>query len=381
MKSILLHAWVLHKADGEYYLPYTHWIYLNEIVKYYDKVCLLSPIISKNKKEKLVSITGFDNVIVEALPPVQNYISAIKYFFHYCAKYRKLRNSYNSVYARYPVPFGWLQKVYMKNAERIIHFVGSPIEVTQNDPNRSLLKRKLLITLFMPEHILYKWACKGAKVYTNGFHIAEQLKKSKLLVEPVISSTLNTNDFYFEKEKQINKAEPKLIYLGYLLKAKGVEVVIQAYSLLLNDFPNAKLTIVGSGAFENELKGIVRSHKLENIDFKGHVDNRIELNHLLRNHDIFCFASQSEGSPRVILEAMANGLSVVSTPVGSLPFIFEENNEILFADFNNAEIFYDKIKTLINDSTLQDKIRKKAYSKVTDFTITKFIKKVFNQNS
>ncbi len=44
MKSIVIHAWSISYDGLNHYLPYTHWVYLNEIVKYYDKVSLLSPV-------------------------------------------------------------------------------------------------------------------------------------------------------------------------------------------------------------------------------------------------------------------------------------------------------------------------------------------------
>lgn len=381
MNSILIHAWSVHKKDNIYYLPYTHWVYLNEIVKFYDKICLLSPIIINNNVEKdgIIPITNFQNVIVEELPQICSYKNAIKHFFKYRKKYQKLTH-YNAVYARYPVPFGWLQKVYLKNAKRIIHFVGDPIDAAKTNPNFNWLKKRVLITFFMPEHYLYLWACKGAKVYTNGFHLAERLRKQGVIAKPLISSTLNKNDFYFDKNKVINNTAPKIIYVGYLRKAKGVETVINAFFLLLHNFPKAELSIVGSGDFEEELKQIVQNKNIRNITFLGHIDQREKLNDLLRTHDIFCFASLSEGSPRVILEAMANGLNVISTPVGALPHIFTENEHILFSGFNNPEMFRAKLEELIFNPEIAQIIRTAAYNKVQNFTIQKFLKTIFSES-
>lgn len=381
MNSILIHAWSVHKKDNIYYLPYTHWVYLNEIVKFYDKICLLSPIIINNNVEKdgIIPITNFQNVIVEELPQICSYKNAIKHFFKYRKKYQKLTH-YNAVYARYPVPFGWLQKVYLKNAKRIIHFVGDPIDAAKTNPNFNWLKKRVLITFFMPEHYLYLWACKGAKVYTNGFHLAERLRKQGLIAKPLISSTLNKNDFYFDKNKVINNTAPKIIYVGYLRKAKGVETVINAFFLLLHNFPKAELSIVGSGDFEEELKQIVHNKNIRYVTFLGHIDQRKKLNYLLRIHDIFCFASLSEGSPRVILEAMANGLNVISTPVGALPHIFTENEHILFSGFNNPEMFRAKLEELILNPEIAQIIRTAAYNKVQNYTIQKFLKTIFSES-
>src|SRR5690606_1462405 len=114
-KSILIHAWTLHKKNNKYYIPFTHWVYLNEIVKYYDKVCLLSPVNPNLVNEKAFEkVDVFNNVEVYELPYSEGYIDAVKYFFKYKQAYKELSKQYDVVYARYPIPFGWLQKDYFK---------------------------------------------------------------------------------------------------------------------------------------------------------------------------------------------------------------------------------------------------------------------------
>lgn len=378
-KKILLHAWTLHKKGNEYFIPYTHWVYLNEIVKYYDQVCLLSPVnkrlIDDTNYEK---ISVFKNVEVFELPYSVGYMDAVKHFFEYKKAYKELSKEYDVVYARYPIPFGWLQMKYFKTKKRIIHFVGDPIDTIINNPNLSTLKKKLYTSFFMPEHYMFMQACKKAIVYTNGEHISKKLKRKGINATPLVSSTLNDDDFYWES-KVINTEAPKIIYVGYLRKAKGVETVIRSFSLLQNEKPEAVLTIVGHGESESELKQLVRTLGLKNVVFTGHIDNRDRLNELLREHDVFCFASLSEGSPRVILEAMANGLAVVSTPVGSLSTTFKDNENILFADFNNERDFYDKLKVLSENINTYEYIRNNSYNQVTNFKIENFLKTIFNE--
>lgn len=378
MRTILIHAWTLHKKENNYYIPYTHWVYLQEIVKYYDKVCLLSPVNQNLKNEnQFEAINVFKNVEVYELPFSEGYIDAVKYFFLYKKAYKELALKYDEVYARYPIPFGWLQKKHFKDKKRIIHFVGDPIDTIINNPNLSTLKKKLYTTFFKPENYMFTKACKQAKVYTNGYHIAERLKKKGVNAIPLVSSTLNKKDFYFEANRIIDIDAPKIIYAGYLRKAKGVETVINSFALLQKEKPKASLTIIGQGESELLLKSIIKEKKIKNVVFTGHVDNRSRLNELLRTHDIFCFASLSEGSPRVILEAMANGLAVVSTPVGSLPYTFVDKDDILFAKFNDAADFKDKLLTISSDNVYYNKIRKNSFDKAFTFTIDNFLKNIF----
>jgi glycosyltransferase involved in cell wall biosynthesis len=379
MKSILIQAWTVNKFRNNYYLPYTHWIYLNEIVKYYDEVCLLSPVSINDISNTALVPIYFSNVYVKELPYSNSYVGSVKHFQTYFTTYKMLKY-FDVSYARYPTPFGWLQKMVFKKTKRIIHFVGDPIDAAKTNPNFNTFKKILLIAFFMPEHLMYIWACRGAKVYTNGFHLAKRLEKYKIKATPLISSTLNHEDFYFDTNKIINAESPKIVYVGYLRKAKGVETIIKAFRLLQKKYPNAELTIVGSGELYNQLNQMVLTDGIQNVSFLGHIDDRNQLNCILRNHDVFCFASLSEGSPRVILEAMANGINVISTPVGSLPDIFKNDKNILFADFNDETDFFLKIDNIISNSEKSLLLKSSAYKLVKDYTIESFIKKIFYES-
>lgn len=370
---------ILHKKDGKYYIPFTQWIYLNEIVKYYEKVYMLSPTNVNLQVEDIYEpLSCFSNVEVYELPYTEKYLEAIKYFFKYKKAYKSLAPKCDVVYSRYPIPFGWLQKFYFKGKRRIIHFVGDPMDTIINNPNLSALKKKVYRFLFGPEHWMFIKACKGANVYTNGQHLANKLRSEGIVATPLISSTLSNDDFFFE-DKITNWDEPKIIYVGYLRKAKGIETVLKAFQLFQKEKPKARLTIVGEGESEETLKSLVNDENINHVKFEGHVDNRSRLNDLLRSHDIFCFASLSEGSPRVILEAMANGLAVVTTPVGSLSTTFKDREELLFAEFNDEVDFKNKILELISRDGYYNLIRTNSYNKVLNYKIENFLRTIFDE--
>lgn len=377
----LLHAWTVTKVNNEYYLPYTHYVYLQEIVTYYDEVLLLSP--CKNLKEgedlTAVPLKEFSNLSIYELPQTGGgYISYLKYFKHYVKAYKSITDI-TTYYARYPIPFGWLQKIYGKEARRIIHYVGDPIDAAKNNPNFSTLKKLTLINGFRLENALYNWADKSADVYTNGHHIAERLAKKNIKAQALISSTLIDSDFHFE-EKQVDFKNLKFVYLGNLRTAKGVETVLRAYNSYNKKYESGSFKLIGSGEFSDNLKEIVSKEKIFNVEFLGRIDNRELINKILRESDVFIFGSLSEGSPRVILEAMANGLCVVSTPVGSLPHIFKDKESILFADFNDPESFFERIEEIVNKQVDYSKIRGTSHKMVKQFTIKNFIKQIFDES-
>lgn len=378
MKKILIQGWGLEMDNEGYHIAATHYIYIKEIVQYYSEICLLAPVkrLPVGTKSALTLLKNAGEILVHELPYSNSYVSAIKNFKAYLSAYKKLQHVYDRVYVRYPTPFGWLGAKFFKDV--IIHFVGHPIDAAQTNPNFSKLKKAALISMFMPEHLMYMRACKKARVLTNGFHLQQKLKKHNIRAEAVISSTLNDDDFYMDESSLPSPGNLKILYAGYLRKAKGVEVLIKAFAMLLTNFPAATFTIVGSGESEAELKAMVAEMSMNNsVTFTGHVDKRDELNRLFRTHNLFAFASFSEGSPRVVLEAMANGLSVVSTPVGSLPTVFEDGKNIVFAEAGKPEDFHQKISALVNAGDDVINLKKAAFEKAKTYTTAQFIKNIF----
>lgn len=376
--NILIQAWALYKFNNKFYIEYTHNVYITEIHKIYKKIYLISPVktIDVAQVATLCEIQG--NIEVIELPFFKNYLQAYKYFFSYISSYRKLKKlSFDTVYSRFPSPFGWLQKIYFKE-KRVIHFVGDPIDTVENNRNLSIAYRKLKIYLFSLEYYLFIWASKGrVKVVSNGHHLSNKLRKFNINAKPLISTTLNDTDFFY---KDITKDSNviTLIYVGYLRKAKGVDTIIQALKIISQSSEKKyKLTIVGDGEEKDNLRNLAKMNDLD-VVFTGHIDDRNILNSLLRSSDIFCFASLSEGSPRVVLEAIANGINVISTPVGSLPYVFTDKEEILYFNFNNFEKLAELIEELSLNYELRLKLLKNSQQKVLQFKIDSFINEAFN---
>lgn len=381
MSSILIHAWVVFKKNDQYYLPYSHWVYLCEIVKYYDEVILLSPTLSSDcldVENIYLGIGCFSVVSVYELPGASSYLGSVKHFFSYLLAYKKY-SDVDVSYVRVPAPFGWLQRFYIRK-KRIIHYVGDSIDTVLKNQRFSLFKKLFYIGFYYPEFLMTVWASRrGARVFCNGVHLSRKLVGMGVNAKALVSSTLKDNDFHIDKEKTISCFAPRLIYVGYLRKAKGIDTVLNAFRLLQKNIPGASLIIVGAGEEESRLKSMVLDNGVKSVVFLGHIDSREKLNSILRESDIFCFASVSEGSPRVVLEAMANGLNVVSTPVGSLPTTFCSEKDIEFFDFNDSVGLCEKIIQLVNDPLRAYSMRISAYEKVSSMTIESFIKEIFHE--
>jgi glycosyltransferase involved in cell wall biosynthesis len=103
----------------------------------------------------------------------------------------------------------------------------------------------------------------------------------------------------------------KLIYVGRLIKAKGVQDLLHAFELVRKHDPEATLTIVGNGDYKSALEELAGP----GVRFLGELPQE-QVADVLAESDIFIHPSYSEGQPSAVAEASAVGLPVIATDVG-----------------------------------------------------------------
>ena len=105
-----------------------------------------------------------------------------------------------------------------------------------------------------------------------------------------------------------------LIFVGRLVENKGINLLIKAVSKLRAKNEKLKVLIVGGGPLEGELKSKIKSLKLQDtLMLYGRAKDSLEIARLLNESKILVMPSYNEGGPRVVVEAMACGVPVVST--------------------------------------------------------------------
>jgi glycosyltransferase involved in cell wall biosynthesis len=110
--------------------------------------------------------------------------------------------------------------------------------------------------------------------------------------------------------------EPLIAVIGRLSPEKGQRVFLQALRLLAPQFPSLRSLIVGEGPDEEKLRALAFQLGItEQVIFTGY---RSDMPDLYKALDLVVIPSFSEGHPNVLLEAMACGIPVVSTDVGSV---------------------------------------------------------------
>lgn len=109
-----------------------------------------------------------------------------------------------------------------------------------------------------------------------------------------------------------------VLFVGRLQPQKAPERVIDAFALLLKEYPGAQLIMLGEGNLRPAVEQRVRRHGLtECVHLLGATDQAL-LPAYYRAADVLLLASNFEGMPMCALEALACGLPVVSTRVGEI---------------------------------------------------------------
>lgn len=136
----------------------------------------------------------------------------------------------------------------------------------------------------------------------------------------------------------------KILFIGNVIKSKGVLDLLQAYSQLKNKY-NVSLTICGNN---QELKQL--EDEYSDVDFLGSVYNS-DIPNIISNHDILILPSHREGLGLVLLEALSVGRPVLGSNVGGIPeviktglngYLFEPKNSLDLID--KFELIYKKYK-------------------------------------
>src|SRR5581483_4896179 len=105
---------------------------------------------------------------------------------------------------------------------------------------------------------------------------------------------------------------------------------IRAFRVVQDAWPDASLTLVGSGRHEPALRQLASDLRLRNVTFAGRVSPG-EIAGWYASHDIYLQSPDIDNMPLSVLEAFASGLPVVSTDVGGVPALVDNGRTGLLA--------------------------------------------------
>jgi glycosyltransferase involved in cell wall biosynthesis len=179
-------------------------------------------------------------------------------------------------------------------------------------------------------------------------------------------------NFYSSEQKEKLKEELRIslneivfCFVGRLVKDKGINELVQAFTKINNAFPQTKLLLVGS--FERELDPLLPETEKEiqdnlNIIAVGYQN---DVRSYFAISDIFVFPSYREGFPNVVMQAGAMELPSIVTDINGCNEIVEDGVNGLIIPSKNKEQLKEKMLLLLENPDLRNQLKQNAREMIT----------------
>ncbi len=157
----------------------------------------------------------------------------------------------------------------------------------------------------------------------------------------------------FREKYQIAQDRPVLLFVGRVAFEKNIGFLLNVLQRVRQHIPEVLFLIAGEGPALKSLTHEAQALGLsENVQFIGYLDRHTELNSCYRAADLFIFASRTETQGLVLLEAMAQGIPVVSTAELGTRDVLQVGMGVLIAK-EELDDFSEKVMRLIRDTDLR----------------------------
>jgi glycosyltransferase involved in cell wall biosynthesis len=164
----------------------------------------------------------------------------------------------------------------------------------------------------------------------------------------IIPNTIDFKRFPWRRREGFG---PHILSTRNLEPIYNVGCTIRAFRLVQDRYPNATLTLVGSGCEEQSLRALTRELRLTGVTFTGRVPPT-DVNRFYHAAHIFVQTPNIDNMPLSILEAFATGLPVVSTEAGGVPAILHHEIDGLVAPLNDHRAVAAHLCRLLEDQAL-----------------------------
>src|SRR5437763_4217849 len=219
-----------------------------------------------------------------------------------------------------------------------------------------------------------KWALENATQFTAVSQ--EGLQRARILsaCPNKVSMILNRiqPEDYSEGTQEFDVSRPIIGSLAVFKNKKGIEVLLCAFSMLLQQYPTAHLLLVGFviPGEQNSFEALITKYNLsDRITLTGRIPRKDALPYI-RAMDIFAFTSLHDGCPNTVLEAMLAGVPIVATRVGAVPELIEDGKHGLLVPPGSAtELCEAMIKMLDNNTNRQEYGTQAQQRVLTEFAL------------
>ncbi len=157
----------------------------------------------------------------------------------------------------------------------------------------------------------------------------------------------------------------RILFLGRLGARKGVPELLQALATDRVRSLEWIAVVAGDGAIENYRKMLVDLNLKERVELPGWVGPDT-VSAYLGDADILALPSHNEGLPMSVLEAMAHGLAIVTTPVGAISEAIDDGVSGLLVPPGDVDALADALARIIEDASLRQSLSRAAINSFSE---------------
>lgn len=169
-------------------------------------------------------------------------------------------------------------------------------------------------------------------------------------------------------------------YVGRLEDKKGVLELVDAFSLIRQNV-DAHLLVVGEGTLREQIENVMdRKELLSSVTLTGWVSN---VHEYLNEMRLLVLPSKTEGTPSVILEAMACGTPVLATPTGDIEYLIKDDSRgFLLESIESIDMSRKIVELLSEPRALSQAAENASVWVKTNFSLEQIMdqwRKIFNE--
>ncbi len=165
------------------------------------------------------------------------------------------------------------------------------------------------------------------------------------------------------RHRQRSRLAPKLIWLRAFDHIYNPALAVEVTAMLAAEYPEISLTMIGPDKLDGSLEMTRRTAARLDISSRVRLPGRVakaELPPMLDRADIFLNTTSVDNNPVSVIEAMASGLCIVSTAVGGIPWLLEDERTALLVPPGDAPAMAAAIRRLLNDPELALNLSREA---------------------
>lgn len=263
--------------------------------------------------------------------------------------------------------------VYFFQRKPIIYFIrGDKQKTISYEFKQGSFKKFIEVSVLFYDFSL-QWFLKRRNTLAFTFGKDLQHKYRNLVsTENIFNLTPMISENIIYKSQEIPEVK-NVLYVGRLSKAKGLYDLLTAFAKIIKSSKrNLVLHIAGSGREETNLRQEAENLGISHLTrFHGFIPNGDKLWSLYSQCQLFILPSYTEGTPRVLFEAMARGVAVITTNVGGIPYIVKDEINGLVIEPGNIKALADAMLKLIDDKELRKRVIEEGRKNAFEVTFEK----------